>query len=717
VDAEPPPDDGGEEPGKRTFDQCDGDAPSFVRQAFLSLVGRRPHGQAEVDAYVELHRQATEQKRDAAEVVARAIMNRPEFAERWVDIVMDALQVQRLDLQSEVDCWNVALRGTVTPALATSVRSKPALQLADGMTFTMLDLAQSAIALDDLTPIYRGQLFSLVANPIPAANVGSVEAELARRADFGTRFDAAYLHRDMVCLGCHTSDSSVTNADDPDIDRHWPVPGDPEKAVYGMSNGVAIERSHAVFRIRSFLNTVNGATRPWGWSSQCGAWNTPSGIPDDPAGLDAKLGSITGLRPTVFDLDAALLRGFDALRAAGAPTRALTDPDAALAWLVTLKITEDVWQAATGARLTIANYFPRNKAASQLLYTLAQRFVTSGFSLKALLVAIVSSDYFNRIPPEGACAEPYAYPTVFDPWVTSDAVPARRRNGPGDAVTAIDGRTLVSAAAGALEWPAPPVVTRFPDYGQPGCAERSCVQLQSACSQGQCCTTYEAACVMNGMLPAEELPFQRSVGLFLRNSERGFRGLNFQARLSWEDRYGACARPRWVREDFIDRLAMEGALDSAATARDVVAALKDRVIGEPKIADGAETTALTAIVGDLAGPASDVTADALRRVCGALLGSPQFLLQGIAGRGGDRPRLTPSTAGFDAVCAGLAMTGIGTPGLVVTCSPGALTLMPGRMASGTDVAPAAPAKPQVRAPVRPPVRRAAPDPRRVPAPF
>ena len=224
---------------------------------------------------------------------------------------------------------------------------------------------------------------------------------------------------------------------------------------------------------------------------------------------------------------------------------------------------------------------------------------------------------------------------------------------------------------------------------------------------------------MNGVLPAEELPFQRSVGLFLRNSERGFRGLDFQARLSWEDRYGACARPRWVREDFIDRLATAAAADTSATARDAVTALKDRLIGEPKIEGGAEAAALAAIVGDLAGPASGVSADALRRVCGALLGSPQFLLQGIAGRGGDRPRLTPATASFDAVCAGLATTGLGTPGLVVTCSPGALALMPGRMAegAGANAAPAAPAKAQVQPPLRPPVRRAAPDPRRIPAPF
>jgi len=260
-DAAPPPDD------ERTFDQCAGDAPSFVRQAFLALDGRRPRSQAEVDVYADLYRRAAEQGQKAPEIVARAIMKQPELTERWVDVVMDALQVQRLDVQSERSCWSGALRGTVTPALTMAVCDNPASQPADGMPFTMLDLARSSIALGDLTPIYRGELFALAARPPRAPNAGIVEAELARRADFGARFDASYLHRDTVCLGCHTSESSVTNSDDPAIDRHWPVAGDPEKAVYGAPSGVAAERAHAVFRVNGLLYQGGPSgvlTRPWG---------------------------------------------------------------------------------------------------------------------------------------------------------------------------------------------------------------------------------------------------------------------------------------------------------------------------------------------------------------------------------------------------------------------------------------------------------------------
>jgi hypothetical protein len=126
--------------------------------------------------------------------------------------------------------------------------------------------------------------------------------------------------------------------------------------------------------------------------------------------------------------------------------------------------------------------------------------------------------------------------------------------------------------------------------------------------------------------------------------------------------------------------------------RDAVAALKDRLIGEPAITDGAESAALAAIAGDLAGPGDGATADELRRVCGALVGSPQFLLQGVAGRGGARPMLTPMTAGYEAVCGELAMRGIGTPGLVVTCAGGALVLAAG-------VAPAPPEPRRIPAPL------------------
>lgn len=662
----------------RTFDQCDADPPELVRHAFLALAGHRPRSQDEVDVYTDIYLQAQELAGegdeatgpDPREVVARAILSRPEVAERWIDVFMDALHVQRTDIQSEVACWNSSARSAVSPALATAVRDQSATQAGDGGgSWTMLDLAHSAIALDDITPLYRAQLFSMMAHPIPAANVPDVEAELARREDFGSTFDASYLHRDVVCLGCHTSETSITDNDQPELDRHWPAPGAPERAVYGNPMGVDSQRAHAAFRVDRFV-VSNGSMRPWGWATSCGRFANPSNVGDDIADIDGKLGSVTGKRSTVFDLEQALSRGFAALRGVGvAEDETITDPDKALAWLVTLKMTEDVWRAATGTNLTIANYFPRNQAARDLLYSLANRYAQSSFSLKALLVAIVTTDYFARLAPDAACGEsPYTYPNVFDPWVIADADETRRKNGPGDAVTAIDARTLMGALSFALEWPVQPGGNRFPDFGEgcTGTGSSTCQQLLANCqSFDVCCTSYEIACQMNGVFPSIEVPFQQSVGTFLRNSERGFRGLDFQARLAWEDRYGACARPAWVGSDFIDDLVGRGAANPQTTVADVISALKDRLIGEPAIELGPETDALAAIVGPLDASATAATADGVRRVCGALVVSPQFLLQGIAGRGGEPPILTPGNASYAAVCADVATRGI--EGHTITC--------------------------------------------------
>jgi len=278
------------------------------------------------DVYVDLYRAAAAAGDAPRPLVARAIMARAEFRERWVDFAIDALHVQRTDVQSEAACWGQALRGPAPgAALAAAVRDQPATAAGDGAPFTLLDLARSAIDLDDLTPLWRAQLFSLIAHPIPAANLDPLAAELARRDDAGASFEAAYLHRDPVCLGCHTSDASVTDSDDPALDRFWPVAGAPEAAVFAWPLAAdTATRAHAAFRIDGFLD--GGRIHPWGWAATCGQFATA--VTDDPAGIDAHLGAITGRRATALDLEAALARGLAALRGR-APTGPIADPDTA----------------------------------------------------------------------------------------------------------------------------------------------------------------------------------------------------------------------------------------------------------------------------------------------------------------------------------------------------------------------------------------------------
>jgi hypothetical protein len=700
-DGPPPPD------ASTPFTECDGTDQSFVRQASLALLGRRPHGQAEVNVYADLMTQVRalapadegaggqSGALDPRVVAARALAADPSYVERWSEHFMDALQVPRIEVQSQRQCYGVSMRdpdeGIVDGSLALAVRDREPTDGGDGQgRFTMRDLLRSAIHLDDLSVVYRAHLYALVSRPIPAANVPPIQAELARREDYGTQFDAAYLNRDLVCLGCHNSDDSVTFSPEPSLNRHWPMPGSFERAIYGASTGVAAERAHAAFRFAGLVvdPTSGSSIRPWGWDGACGAF-APNGLAPDPAGVDGKLASLSGDSLTVFDLEAALRRGFDALAARGLVTGedgAIDDPDAAMAYLVAASMVEGVWREVIGTPLTIANDFPRNQAARDLLAGLTDGFIASRYSLRGLLVAIVTSDYFDRLPPEAGCgAGPYDMPAVYDPWVTSDPEPARRGNGPGDAVVPLSPRVLLRAAHDALEWPRP-FFYEFPEESPAAeaCVEAyTCSELADLCQRGTCCEGYQVGCVDRpepGEPPAPDLLlFQRGIGVFLKHAERGFRGLDFQARLVFEEVFGACAN-QGALPDFVDQLIERAQEEPSATLGDVVAALKDRLVGQARVSrDGSpsELEAIEALFGAaIAAPASsvDALADKTRALCGVLLSSPLFLLSGIAPPDASEvPLLTPEEAGYAAICNGV-VDRVTVSGLLLTCGDRGLTV-------------------------------------------
>jgi hypothetical protein len=274
-------------------------------------------------------------------------------------------------------------------------------------------------------------------------------------------------------------------------------------------------------------------------------------------------------------------------------------------------------------------------------------------------------------------------PAVYDPWVISDSDPERRGNGPGDGVHALSSRTAAHAAYEALDWPAGPMQ----DFAAIGyCDQASCIELGLACSQGFCCAEKELYCEQNMPRPdeaaaADELAFQIGTGMFLKNAERGFRGLEFQARLEWENRFGECKAPTSMGDgavpDYIDGLLQRAAAEPTATLRDIVVALKDRLLSDPEVAGGAEQTALEAILGagldTVAEDATDLEAR-VRKACGAMMSSAHFLLGGQASQKSVTvPRLTPPEGTFATVCAAVA----GRPlpeSLTVTCSGDSLTI-------------------------------------------
>jgi hypothetical protein len=234
---------------------------------------------------------------------------------------------------------------------------------------------------------------------------------------------------------------------------------------------------------------------------------------------------------------------------------------------------------------------------------------------------------------------------VFDPWVRDEPIAAMRRNSTADAVHALSARTLTSAAYAALGWPAP-TNQSFPESGadagegegevefDQSCFDQypDCTSLLAACAEGTCCPEAEVSCpVDDPSAPLSEAELQSGIGVFHGVSEKGFRGLDFQARLFFENRFGRCARPESVANDAVDAILSE-ARSTGGTVGDVVLAMKERFVGT-RTMDDDERPLLEAVLGSLSAQASSVDGTALdqgaRTICGALLASPQFQLRGV----------------------------------------------------------------------------------------
>lgn len=636
---------------QHTWAECQASDQAFVRRAILALSGRRSWGQAEVNAYEDgikgIRKADQEAAGEASEaaappgddldnarrLVALSMMKESAFRERWSDFLMDALHVVRIEIKSQASCY-----GPVSPsavdngALAAWVRDNDPSATSSPMPFfNMGQLLSSALELDDISVVYRGHLFAMLSRPIEGANVDFLALERSRRQDFGAIFDAAYVHRDVVCLGCHNSEFSVTYSEEPARNRAWPVPGLFEIALYGASDGKHpgeeatkgddALRAHSMLRV---ADVVGGGERPFGWSSQCGTFSVPEA--DDPLNIDAFFGSIrstpadptSGLRASVWDLERSLHRGVDLLAAHGLQRGAgnqLADADEAFAYLVAENIVEKVWEEVIGSRLTIANYFPRTQVQRDTLMALTEHFIASHFSLKTLLLDILAHPVFNlKAPEEGCGAAPYELPNLLDPWTTTEGDLGKRGNSPADGVFAISSRPLLRSFHRAMEWP------YAPEY------------------------PYQA----------HDETFQAAIGIFIKDAAPGYRGLDFQGRLTWEQTYATCSN--LSGDDFIDKLTQQALATPGATRGDAVIALKDRLVGEPWLEPTAEAPAIEALLGaPLSG--TDLTGlDAeLRRMCGVLVSTPQFMLGGLVPKDTrDVPKLTLPNVTYDRTCGLLA---------------------------------------------------------------
>ncbi len=331
------------------------------------------------------------------------------------------------------------------------------------------------------------------------------------------------------------------------------------------------------------------------------------------------------------------------------------DGKEAFAYLVAARIVETVWQEAMGYPVTVANYFPRNYEQRGVLWNLTEHvFIANDWSLRELLVRILTSNFFNRHAPHvmAASANPYSLPMIYEPWVSADprtppasapgydpaAHSEAHFNAMTDGIYRYTARNLLNSTRSAMSWPAP---GRFPSASYPN------------------------------------RDFQETLGQYLSGETPGFRSTHFAALLRWEKEHGACAnRDPGGADDWIDRLVAASASfvppggEGPLTLRDLVVVERDWLLGDgtvgtvapPGLAQGEEqsleaylglplsTAANTLAVGDLEAK--------LRGVCGVLLESPHFLLAGVAPEAlGTKPRMrvcnqTPCT--YEELCNDLA---------------------------------------------------------------
>lgn len=606
--------------------QADAGHAAFAHQAVEAVLGRKARGADEVELLADIAGLL------GREAVVRLLMKDPAYRVHWTDRLMDHLRVQRSSsgnntMKQFEGCFGRPKRAAAdgTPAsddgaLARFVRDNgPETSASFGSAFNFVDVASSAIEEDDLSIVYRAYLF-----PMNVQRGREFVNDEEKRAIVGRFFENVYLSRSTDCLPCHSSEFSVTNS--PAWKRTHPLPFASDRAVFG-DDFLKFE-SVRLGMDRFFTGDARGGpVKPWGMDSTCFQSTQEDAIVGYKAQANvpvlAEAGHFAGMSKndvSIYDIAANLKEGVDAIDSfglglIGPAVNGLPQiqPPRGFAVMVASTIVENVWEDVMGSPLTISHRYARN--ADQMAthwYLVEDIFLENDWSLEDLLVAILTSDYFNRVPPSAeAWKVPYRMPLVFEPWVEQapnspgSALASARYNGQGDIVQRHTVRGLLSSLSFALGWPAP---RRYP--GAPN----------------------------GSAFPSEALV--RELGQFLSDFEPGTEGVDFQSLLAWDGSAGACINPSGVNEDWIDRVVAEVPIYDAAhpndplTVADLVHTMRDWL----HQSGGTTTTAERALLATLFGVA-DLDAEVAsvasleskaRSYCGVLLDSPQFMLKGIA---------------------------------------------------------------------------------------
>ena len=724
--------DGGE-PDPPEAELCDAGDEAWVKRAIPFIQGRKAESIREVRVLVSAIEQLDELGLDGRELVARGLAQGDLYLDRWRNYYYEQLRIHRRGDQRNPECYADVTGLDQTTALAESIRSTRAEAAPQFDNVTMGDVILSSLRLDDMTPAYSADLFARMGAPITGGNVTREEIEVTNRAYYGKLFESQYLGRTTECLQCHTTLWSVTDADNPDDDRHFPVfEGNYfEHAVYGemdMENPVAEEDVHAIFRHAGFVDyswcgSGNQNCNPdqaigiqaWGLDFNCGLFRQDA-YNDPFVGLDEDIPYMSGdfeegPYANLFDLEPRFRDGLTALAGSGisATDGALDDPNVGMAVLFSMNQANEMWKEAMGYSLTVANRFPRNTAQRDILASLTEAYFNSEYSLRTLISEVATHPYFNQAPPDTCGAStPYHMPAVFDPFTKEADDPQEKGNGVGDMLHRYSAWVLIQSAMRSMWWPLPEQFGDSTTYAflvayvadnpaappqvNPHFSLDDPTQFYTLCGAG-----FFDACVDE----PNNVDFMRDTGIWINSSEGGFNGIDFNGLLHWEEELasglnpnlgGFCTGPLTGQfgidcapADYVTTLVATAGAEPGALMWDVAVALKDRLIAEPEIYNDAEIQVIEGIMGvsldaTVADTGEAATLTAARRYAGVLLNTPQYMLDGVVSApqdpAGDPVLVVPGTTAQD-MCtnfAALVADASSWSGRTVGCNSGEISI-------------------------------------------
>jgi len=594
-------------PDDATEESCDAGDQAFVKRLIPLVQGRKPEGMREVLLLVSMIEQLDAAGVDGRAAVVRGLTSGDLYIGRWKQFLWEQLRINRVEVKSNYNCYSQTSGPNGGPELAAYIRDNDANGSDFGQKFTMADVMESALRLDDMSPLYRADMFARMARPLGGANISQEEFEVNARSNFGEIFESTYLGRRSGCLECHNSEESVTYNPNPAFNHFWAIPGKFEAAIYGAAKGRPEAELYAAFRVTGF--TTDQGVRAWGMSS-CGSFDP--GRDGDILGTPGYLGGDLPSGQNLFDIDPLFKSGFTTLAADGL---ALADnlevaPDQALAYLTSTNFVNNAWKEMMGYPLTLAHNFPRNAKQREILQGLTEAFVSEDYSLRAVITEIALHPYFNMDSPD-VCGSstPFFMQPVFEPYAITSADPNQRGNGVGDRVQRYSAWVLIESAMRTMWWALPVKQIPANEFNFPA------------------------------------IDFLRDTGVFIKDAQNGFNGVDFNGLLAWENRLapgsnpglgGDCTGPlgqACTQYEWIELMLVE-AFKADATVREVAAAIKDRLLTEPTIEGETELAVIAGVIG--LDPAAKMKAvdggileDGARRFAGLLFNTPQFMLSGV----------------------------------------------------------------------------------------